>query len=134
MLEKCVACKKKCGNKIPKHVYYPVEGNIDFHFILCDKCYQLTNQGTVNNYKRLVSNNGNKKRRELAKEFYSVVYPLILKMKEEGKTLPFITNELNTLGHRTRKGKLWSVTQVLRVLNICNTENLSLTTASNLLA
>lgn len=130
MIEKCAACSKKCGNKIPKHNYCPVGGNDTFCFILCDKCFSQTAGRETLHVKvkdqfEKMRIAGLEKRRENAKEFYSVVYPIINKMKEEGSALQSITDALNTLGYRTRKGKPWNITQVVRVLNICSPQNFS---------
>jgi DNA invertase Pin-like site-specific DNA recombinase len=52
-----------------------------------------------------------------ADEAYSDLVPVVMKMFEAGCTLAGIAAELNKRGHRTRRNRLWSATQVMRVMN-----------------
>jgi DNA invertase Pin-like site-specific DNA recombinase len=53
---------------------------------------------------------------QAANEAYSDLYPMIRKLREEGRTLQQIADKLNRKGHTTRRGKAWNPTQVARVL------------------
>jgi DNA invertase Pin-like site-specific DNA recombinase len=46
-------------------------------------------------------------RREAA-AFRKAIRPIAMGFRAEGRTLKEIANDLNTLGYRTRKGKLWT--------------------------
>jgi hypothetical protein len=56
-------------------------------------------------------------RAELADEAYADLLPTLRTMKAEGLTLAKMAEKLNEAGHKTRRGKLWSPTQVSRVLD-----------------
>ncbi len=54
--------------------------------------------------------------RVAATESYADLVPLIKSLRDQGDTLEAIANELNAMGHTTRRGKSWSRAQVSRVL------------------
>jgi DNA invertase Pin-like site-specific DNA recombinase len=49
-------------------------------------------------------------------EAYADLRPFMLKLREQGHSLPAIASRLNDEGHRTRTDCAWTPTQVLRVL------------------
>lgn len=55
-------------------------------------------------------------RTKKAVEDYADLMPLVLKLRADGETLQRIADRLDEEGHRTRRGKSWSPTQVLRIL------------------
>ena len=55
--------------------------------------------------------------RVAAEESYSDLIPLLKALRDQGRTLDAIANELNEMGHTTRRGKAWSRAQVSRVLS-----------------
>ena len=68
--------------------------------------------------------NGLRKAREAAAEAnraafhqeYADLFPVVVELKEKGQSLQSIADELNDMGHTTRRGKLWNRMQVSRVL------------------
>ena len=52
-----------------------------------------------------------------ADEAYEDLMPLVIQMRTDGKSYRAIAGELNDLGHTTRRGKAWTSTQVLRIVN-----------------
>ncbi len=54
--------------------------------------------------------------REAAQEAYSDLFPIVRQLREVGRSLQQIADELNRQGHTTRKGMAWNRVQVLRVL------------------
>ncbi|MFO0916872.1 MAG: recombinase family protein [Planctomycetaceae bacterium] len=52
-----------------------------------------------------------------ADEAYEDLMPLFSQMRTDGKSYRAIAGELNDLGHTTRRGKAWTSTQVLRIVN-----------------
>ena len=54
---------------------------------------------------------------EVAAAAYEEVRPIILSLREQGRSFQSISDELNRLDHRTRTGKMWNKTQVKRVLD-----------------
>lgn len=57
-----------------------------------------------------------KSHREAFQESYADLFPIVRSLRQEGRTLQQIADELNQQGRTTRRGKLWRSTQVLRVL------------------
>ena len=55
-------------------------------------------------------------RREVARDEYSDLLPIIQKLREKGLTLQAI-DELTAQGHVSRRGKPWNPMQVARVLS-----------------
>ena len=55
-------------------------------------------------------------RTERAEQAYSDLRPTMAKLRANGMTLAAIADELNALGHTTRRGKPWNPVQVARVL------------------
>jgi DNA invertase Pin-like site-specific DNA recombinase len=53
---------------------------------------------------------------EAADGAYTDLYPLITGLRQQGETFQAIADELNRMGHTTRRGKAWNASQVLRVL------------------
>jgi DNA invertase Pin-like site-specific DNA recombinase len=56
-----------------------------------------------------------KAQREAFDDEYSDLYPIVLELREDGKSLQDIADELNNMGHTTRRGKPWNRMQVSRV-------------------
>ena len=54
--------------------------------------------------------------RTAAVESYADLVPVLKSLRAKGRTLQAIANELNEMGHTTRRGKTWSRSQVSRVL------------------
>lgn len=54
--------------------------------------------------------------KQTADESYADLVPLVEKMRAQGSSLQAIANELNDMGHTTRRGKPWNRVQVSRVL------------------
>jgi hypothetical protein len=54
--------------------------------------------------------------RKRADEAYAAFYPLVTRLRSEGRSLRQIADHLNALGHRTRRDKAWNPVQVLLVL------------------
>lgn len=54
--------------------------------------------------------------RAKADEAYSDLAPIVAKLRDDGLTQAAIADELNKLGHTTRRGKPWNHVQVGRVL------------------
>jgi DNA invertase Pin-like site-specific DNA recombinase len=54
--------------------------------------------------------------KEQADAVYEHIAPLVAEMRANGQALQEIADELNRLGHSTRRGKAWNRMQVLRVL------------------
>jgi DNA invertase Pin-like site-specific DNA recombinase len=52
-----------------------------------------------------------------ATEAYADLLPNMKELREAGKSLQNIADELNQLGHTTRRGKPWNAVQVSRVLD-----------------
>jgi len=67
---------------------------------------------------------GLKKAREAAaeahqkafEEGYSDLFPIVKERREAGRSLQWIADELNDMGHTTRRGKPWNRMQVSRLL------------------
>lgn len=55
--------------------------------------------------------------RQLADEVYDHISPLVKDLNQSGKSLQTIADELNRIGHTTRRGHQWNRMQVLRLLN-----------------
>ena len=55
--------------------------------------------------------------RAAADEAYEDLIPMVSQMRTEGKSFRDIATTLNDLGHTTRRGKAWTSTQVLRIVN-----------------
>ena len=53
---------------------------------------------------------------ENAKEAYTDLVPIMQKLRDAGKSLQAIADELNAQGHTTRRGKEWNAMQVSRVV------------------
>lgn len=51
---------------------------------------------------------------------YAAIIPVILELRNSGRSLPQIAKELNTLGYLTRENKAFSHVQVLRILSRAN--------------
>lgn len=62
-------------------------------------------------------------RTERAEQAYADLWPTMVEMREQGKTLAAIADELNAQGHTTRRGRRWNPVQVARVLERQSTEN-----------
>lgn len=55
--------------------------------------------------------------RQLAREFYAPIIPIVVELRQQGLTLRAIAGELGRRGIKTRQGwDHWSATQVRRVL------------------
>jgi DNA invertase Pin-like site-specific DNA recombinase len=54
--------------------------------------------------------------RTRARAFYAEVEPLIHELRDQGKTLAQVAQELSKRGHFLRSGRPWNAVQVLRVL------------------
>ncbi len=54
--------------------------------------------------------------RRAADESYADLYPIVQKLREDGKSLQEIADQLNDMGHATRRGKAWNRMQVSRML------------------
>jgi DNA invertase Pin-like site-specific DNA recombinase len=63
------------------------------------------------------SQRGGQTMRQKAKEASTHVWPTIIKLRKEGKSLREISAVLNGAGFITRRGKQWNATQVKRVLD-----------------
>lgn len=57
-----------------------------------------------------------KSHREAFQESYADLFAVVRSLRQEGRSLQQIADELNQQGHTTRRGKLWGPMQVLRVL------------------
>ena len=55
-------------------------------------------------------------RKARADAAYTDLVPIIAELREAGQPLRAIAEELNRLGHTTRRGKPWNPVQVARVL------------------
>jgi hypothetical protein len=53
----------------------------------------------------------------MADEAYLDIAPMMLELRNQGRTLREIAEALNKDGHTTRTGKTWNATQVMRVLD-----------------
>lgn len=56
--------------------------------------------------------------REKALESYSDLIPIVTALREDGQSFQAIADELNEMGHTTRRGKAWNRSQVFRVLKM----------------
>lgn len=56
-------------------------------------------------------------RRRQAREAYAQLIPTMLELRAAGRSLARIAADLNDQGHRTRREKRWSKTQIKRVLD-----------------
>ncbi len=54
--------------------------------------------------------------KQAADEVYDHISPMVKELHDAGKPLQAIADELNGMGHTTRRGKAWNRMQVLRVL------------------
>ena len=54
--------------------------------------------------------------RETFDDEYADLFPVVRELSDNGKSLQAIANELNDMGHTTRRGKRWNRMQVSRVL------------------
>ena len=54
---------------------------------------------------------------EIAAAAYEEVRPIIISLRGQGYSLQAVADELDRLGHRTRRGAAWSKVQVRRVVN-----------------
>src|SRR5207245_204721 len=52
-----------------------------------------------------------------AAQAYADLRPLIAEFRQRGLSLRSIAEELNTLGHTTRRGQCWNPVQVSRILD-----------------
>jgi DNA invertase Pin-like site-specific DNA recombinase len=52
-----------------------------------------------------------------ATEAYGDLRPIVAGLQQRGLSLRAIASELNTLGHTTRRGRLWNPVQVARLVN-----------------
>ncbi len=52
-----------------------------------------------------------------ATEAYSDLRPIVADLRQKGLSLNAIADELNTLGHTTRRGRQWNPVQVARILD-----------------
>jgi len=57
-----------------------------------------------------------KSHREAFHESYADLFSVVRELRDEGRSLQQIADELNQLGHTTRQGKAWNRVQILRVL------------------
>lgn len=60
---------------------------------------------------------GTKAVKEMAREAYRDLVPLMQKLREEGLSLKAVAQQLNIQGHTTRGDKPWNAVQVKRVLD-----------------
>ena len=60
---------------------------------------------------------GAKRVADLAREAYRDIEPVMRLLRKKGESLAAIAQHLNDTGHRTRRGRAWSKTQVKRVLD-----------------
>ncbi len=58
-------------------------------------------------------------------ESYADLVPIVRSFRARGATLQAIANEMNRMGHTTRRGKVWSRTQVSRLLKLSTHEELA---------
>jgi len=68
--------------------------------------------------RRRGATNGTRVASEHAHDAYTDLLPIIQEGRSQGATLRTIANELNTMGHTTRRGRPWNPSQVLRVLRM----------------
>ncbi len=54
--------------------------------------------------------------RETFDDEYADLFPVVRELRDDGKSLQAIADELNDMGHTTRRGKCWNRMQVSRVL------------------
>lgn len=57
-----------------------------------------------------------KAHREAFQDSYADLFPVVRELREEGRSLQQIADELTRQGHTTRHGRTWNRVQVLRVL------------------
>ncbi|HZZ78640.1 MAG TPA: recombinase family protein [Gemmataceae bacterium] len=76
------------------------------------ECRNLTPEAVEKGRKRSIE-----ARKRMASEAYSDLLPIIRDLRDAGKSLASIADELNQQGHCTRHGKAWSAMQVKRVID-----------------
>jgi hypothetical protein len=71
----------------------------------------LTDEGRAKGQKR-----AGQVSKKIADEAYTDLAPMMLELRNQGRTLPEIAKALNDGGHTTRTGEPWNSVQVMRVL------------------
>jgi DNA invertase Pin-like site-specific DNA recombinase len=75
------------------------------------QCRNLTHEAQQKGAERAAEARG-----KAADEAYADLWPMMMELREKGRTLQAIAGELNRQGHTTRRGKPWNAVQVARVL------------------
>ena len=81
-----------------------------------DQCRNLTPVAVAKGRERSIES-----RAKAATEAYADLLPIMQELRNAGKTLQGIADELNHQGHTTRRGKAWNQVQVGRVLERAET-------------
>ena len=75
------------------------------------QCRNLTREAVTKGWQR-----SREVRARAAREAYADLRPLLVELREAGRPLQVIADELNKQGHTTRRGRPWNAVQVKRIL------------------
>jgi DNA invertase Pin-like site-specific DNA recombinase len=75
------------------------------------QCRNLTHEAVTKGWQR-----SREVRARAAREAYADLRPLLVELREAGRPLQVIADELNKQGHTTRRGRPWNAVQVKRIL------------------